>query len=82
MDMEELLLVSLARKAGKSDEARQLRLAQELTLREAAGSLGVDAASLSRWERGETTPKGRFAIGYGRLLATWMAVESAEPGDG
>ena len=76
MDSDDLVMMSLARKAG-SGEGRALRLAADVSLREAADCLGISSASLSRYERGLNRPKGRRAIEYGRLLGLWMVTANA-----
>jgi transcriptional regulator with XRE-family HTH domain len=49
----------------RSDVGRRLtaeRLRRGLTLAQAAEVIGVDPATLARWERGETRPVGKLAL--------------------
>jgi transcriptional regulator with XRE-family HTH domain len=47
---------------------RTLRLGANVGLRELAEAIGVDAATLSRWERGERRPLTRHAIAWAAAL--------------
>lgn len=47
---------------------RRIRVAADLTLRELAAEVGVDAATLYRWERGEGKPRGEAAVRWVRAL--------------
>lgn len=48
--------VSRVRRMFRNGRARRLREQSALSVRELAGMVGVDPSTLSRWERGETTP--------------------------
>lgn len=48
--------------------ARDIRLAARLSQSDIARSIGVDASTVARWERGERLPRGTAAMSYARLL--------------
>lgn len=56
----------------------QGRTAMGLTQRESARSMGVDPATLARWERGERMPTGAFAARAKRFLSTAEVVCDTE----
>lgn len=62
-------LISLGRQAAADGTLKQLRSSQRLTTREAGAALGVDAATVSRWERGLSVPRGAAAERVGRWVA-------------
>ena len=69
-DLEDLVLARDAWIDGLGISEREKR---HLSLRETAPVIGVDAATLSRWERGLSAPRrGEAAKKYGRLLRTWL----------
>jgi transcriptional regulator with XRE-family HTH domain len=45
-----------------------MRLQAALSLRELAGIVGVDASTLSRWERGSVTPSGDGALAWATAM--------------
>jgi DNA-binding transcriptional regulator YiaG len=57
-----------ARALVASGEARRLREAENLSLVNVAGPVGVDPSTIGRWERGERLPRGRAAVKYVELL--------------
>lgn len=73
--MTDTSLIWLGRQAAADGTVRQLRLAQRLSLREAGAALGVDAATLSRWERGMAVPRGAAAERVGRWVAAGIGAE-------
>jgi len=52
----------------QSGEARTIREGARLALSDIAHSIGADASSVGRWERGERLPRGEVALRYARLL--------------
>jgi DNA-binding transcriptional regulator YiaG len=70
MDLEDLVL---ARDAWIDGRGRSEREKRNLSLRDTAPVVGVDAATFSRWERGLSAPRGEAARKYGRLLRTWIS---------
>src|SRR5262249_2340366 len=58
-----------ARRRARSGEGRRLRQAAGLSLRELAAQVGVDAATLDRWERGQARPRRAAALRYQRVLS-------------
>ena len=54
--------------APPAEERRALRLRASLTLGYAAWLVGVDTATLSRWERGLVEPHGTRRLVYAALL--------------
>ncbi len=73
-----LLAISLARQAARTGDGRRLRESMELSLREASSALGVNPATLSRWERALHQPKGQRAVRYGDMLTSWLAASMGE----
>jgi len=78
MNTEQMILAAAGRRAAETGEGRQLRRAARVGLREGAGTIGVDPATFSRWERGLTVPTGDRAVRYGRLLRLWLDLLPAE----
>jgi len=65
--IEELLWV---RDTCSSGRARNLRLDGGLSCAEVARPLGVDQATVWRWEEGLRKPRGELALRYAALLRT------------
>ena len=72
---DDQLAMVLARRCCRSGELRELRQSLGYSLTEVAKILGVDTASVSRWERGVVTVKGQRAIDLGMLVARWLVVD-------
>lgn len=60
--------LQLVRQFTTSGDARRLRELARLSQSEVGRSVGVDASTVARWERGERLPRGEAAIRYARLL--------------
>jgi transcriptional regulator with XRE-family HTH domain len=58
----EVEVVVALRTALGSGEARAVREAAGATQAQAARDIGVDAMTVSRWERGKRTPRPRVAL--------------------
>jgi DNA-binding transcriptional regulator YiaG len=60
-------------------EWRRIRVAAGASLRDVAAAVGVDAMTISRWERGQSRPWPRHAASYRRVLdaLAQLAQESA-----
>jgi DNA-binding transcriptional regulator YiaG len=56
------------RQMAETGEARRLREAANLSLRELAPDVLVDASTLARWETGECRPRGAAALRWERAL--------------
>jgi transcriptional regulator with XRE-family HTH domain len=52
-----------------AEQLLRQRTSMGLSQKEAARSLGVDAGTLARWERGEREPTGAFLDSVTRFLA-------------
>lgn len=65
---EDLIYAMRARTMCASGEARRIRKAAGLSLRDAAGAIGADNKTLFKWESGECVPTAYYASSYGRLL--------------
>ncbi len=70
--MELETIVSI-RQLARSGEARRIREAAGLSLRELAAAVGVDAASISRWERGLSAPRVHHALAWHKALMVAVA---------
>jgi transcriptional regulator with XRE-family HTH domain len=72
--IDELLRVRLqSLLLGPTGRGRDLRERAGLSVRELATLLGVDAATLCRWERGQTRPRGPAAS---RWVAACQLIEN------
>jgi len=81
MEPSDLITVAKARAAAKDGSARALRKRLGLTLAEMAPLVGVSAAAMAMWERGERVPRGLPALRYGQLLASLAAAAVSLAGD-
>lgn len=61
--------VSCARRLCFDGGGRRLREQAQLTLRELAGAVGVDPATLHRWETAAAVPRGDAAVRWIDALA-------------
>jgi DNA-binding transcriptional regulator YiaG len=68
MRTEPILLLADARRLTASGEARRIRQAADLAIADVARTVGVDRATVSRWESGHRKPSGPAAARYARLL--------------
>jgi transcriptional regulator with XRE-family HTH domain len=66
--LERLHAITSARRLALSGEARAIREAAGLSLREVADVLGVTPSCVLRWETGERVPRGENAEHYAQLL--------------
>ena len=60
--MENFAPLVLARRLARDGSGRATRERSGLSIRELARVIGVDVATLSRWERGEARPRGEAAL--------------------
>ena len=65
MNVEQVVWV---RRVARSGNARLIREACGLSASEVARELGVSPATVSRWERGERSPRGKPAEEWAALL--------------
>jgi transcriptional regulator with XRE-family HTH domain len=65
---EDLILLREVREAARSGRARRVRELSGLSQQEVAAAVGVDAATVSRWESGRRTPRGAAAVAYAKAL--------------
>jgi transcriptional regulator with XRE-family HTH domain len=77
MNRTELLMIARARRLSRSGEAKTLRLAAGLSIREVAGSIGSSPSAVWRWENGQRTPRGAPAAAWGELLQALDRVVTA-----
>lgn len=68
MSDEQLLKLSWLRRACQTGEAIEIRQAAGLSGGEVAGSVGVDPATVWRWEHGKRSPRGEAALSYASAL--------------
>jgi DNA-binding transcriptional regulator YiaG len=68
MDEDDVIRLVEVRRRCRSGEARQIRVSAGLSLPEMAEPVGVDQATVSRWERGARLPRGKAALRYADLL--------------
>ena len=61
---EKTLKIAKARQLASSGTGRMLRQAAQLNGYELARAIDVDPSTLWRWENGERTPRGEWAIRY------------------
>lgn len=58
----DIVKVSHARRLCVNGQGRLLRTTAQVSLRELAETIGVDAATLARWESGATVPRAHAAM--------------------
>ena len=63
--------LSYVRSTCLSGEAARLRQAMHLSCADVARDVGVDTATISRWERGERRPMGQAAVRFAGMLHKW-----------
>lgn len=68
----ELAEVARTRSLIATGAAGSIRRAARLSLSDVADSLGVDVATVWRWEHNQRTPRAEVALRYGRLLDRLM----------
>jgi DNA-binding transcriptional regulator YiaG len=68
MKQREVVRLVQARRLASTGEARAIRLAAELSLREVADTVGVSVTCLWRWENARRAPQGQPAVFYAELL--------------
>ena len=74
---DEIKSLVIARLLAESGRGRAIRERARLSVREMADFIGVDAATLSRWERGRTKPHCAAAIRWAE--ACWTLAGSEGP---
>jgi transcriptional regulator with XRE-family HTH domain len=57
MTHDALIEIARARRLGRTGEGRRIREAAAVSVRELATSIGVDPATVWRWESGNAVPK-------------------------
>lgn len=72
LELDKLALVANVRRACLAGNGRELRRAAGVSVGEAAAALGVDTATLSRWERGRQMPRAQRALDYANLIVSWL----------
>jgi transcriptional regulator with XRE-family HTH domain len=60
--------VAWVRRLARNGNARVIREGAGLSASEIARELGVSPAAVSRWERGERTPRGKSAEAWAAVL--------------
>jgi DNA-binding transcriptional regulator YiaG len=68
MTGDELRELARIRRLAASGEAQRIREQSNITTRELAESLGLDRATLRRWERGAIAPRGEAALRWAQTL--------------
>lgn len=68
MTREDVILLAMACEYAREGTARAIRERAELSIEAIAGAVGSSKAALSRWERGERTPRGQQAVRWASLL--------------
>lgn len=72
--MDHLQELTWIRELARTGRARTIREAARISGPEMAASVGVSAASLSRWERGLRTPRPDSAVRWAEALRKVLAV--------
>lgn len=60
--------LSRVRRQFRNGRARRMRESAALSVRELAARIDVDPSTLSRWERGETTPSPEGALAWAAAM--------------
>lgn len=68
MTPEQLRIVGELRNLAATGEARAMRQARRIGLRELALALDASPSTLSRWETGRTTPRAEIALRWADFL--------------
>ena len=68
MNTEALIETAKRRQLPPPPVRRALRQATSTTQREMAEAIGVDPATVCRWETGARTPRGAHRLAYAQLL--------------
>lgn len=68
MNSKDVLALATARNLCANGQAKQLRIANRLSLQNIADAVGSVPSCVWRWERGERAPQGAAAVAYGNLL--------------
>lgn len=76
MDSAELLALARLRQQLNAGEAKRTRTDAGLSCAEIAGAIGVDPATVWRWEQGLRKPCGDPAHRYARLLESLARARS------
>jgi transcriptional regulator with XRE-family HTH domain len=69
VDVSEARALVIASRLSSTGAGRDLRLRARLSVRDVAGCVGVDAATLSRWERGQCHPRRAAAVRWVEVCA-------------
>ncbi|MGW7457148.1 helix-turn-helix domain-containing protein [Streptomyces sp. NPDC054797] len=69
MSPDDLHRVSTVRRLAAVGEARAVRIARRISLREVAATLGVRPSTVSRWETGRAVPRSAVALQWADLLS-------------
>ena len=67
-DVVDIVRLSRVRRQFRSGRARRMREGAALSVRELASRIGVDPSTLSRWERGATTPSPEGALAWAAAM--------------
>lgn len=73
MQAESLVELASVRGLVRTGAARAIRQNAGLSLGEVAGTIGVSAGTILRWETQTRVPHGEAAVAYGRLLRSLVA---------
>jgi len=68
MTIDELLAISNIRRLLASGEFARMRLRVYLHETEIAQAIGVNPSTVSRWERGEASPRAAHALALAKML--------------
>ena len=71
------VLQAIGRRACVTGELARLREALGFSTHETGKMLGVDGASVSRWQRHLVRPTGERAVALGRLVVGWCVLADA-----
>ena len=78
-DYSSTATLSLVREMCASGQARQLRQAKGLSLREVGDAIGTSAAIVARWETGKTRPRKDAALRLAALYSELIAATEEAP---
>jgi transcriptional regulator with XRE-family HTH domain len=78
----EVVMVVRVRRMLQSGEARRIREAAGLSVKEAGAAAGVDGKAVHNWECGRTRPQASTAALYGRFLLALDRALTLTPGAG
>jgi transcriptional regulator with XRE-family HTH domain len=68
MTAEQIILLGIAARRAEDGSGRRIREQANVPMRFVAQNIGVQEATISRWEKGQRRPRGEAAMKWAALL--------------